>query len=100
MVKRLDKAGANLAALPEGGIEVLGIKGLQQLVNAAIDQVLGEQWQPIDTVPVNKSVLMLRMGKLGRCVMADGYKQENGVIAWPYVNKEPTHWMPLPKEQS
>lgn len=42
LVKRLDKAGANLAALPEGGIEVLGIKGLQQLVNAAIDQVLGE----------------------------------------------------------
>lgn len=42
LVKKLDKAGANLAALPEGGIEVLGIKGLQQLVNAAIDQVLGE----------------------------------------------------------
>lgn len=66
------------------------------IANAALDQVLGEQWQPIDTVPVNKSVLMLRMGKLGRCGMADGYKQENGVIAWPYVNKEPTHWMPLP----
>lgn len=76
---------------------------LQAYANAVLDKVLGEQWQPIDTVPVNESVLMLRMGKHGRCGMADGYKQENGVLAWPYINKEPTHWMPLPsapKEQS
>ena len=69
---------------------------IHALVNAALDKVLGEQWQPIETVPVNKSVLMLRLGKHGRCGIADGYKKENGVLVWPYINKEPTHWMPLP----
>lgn len=54
LVKKLDKAGANLAPLPEGGIEVLGIKGLQQLVNAAIDQVLGEPvYQAWQSLPCN-----------------------------------------------
>lgn len=69
---------------------------LQAFANAVLDEVLGELWQPIETVPVNKSVLMLRLGKHGRCGIADGYKKENGVLAWPYINKEPTHWMPLP----
>lgn len=84
------------SATVHGLSKIASTEQLQALVNAALDQVLGEQWQPIETVPVNKSVLMLRLGKHGRCGIADGYKKENGVLVWPYINKEPTHWMPLP----
>jgi hypothetical protein len=72
------------------------LNNITVIINAALDEVLGEQWLPIETVPVNKSVLMLRLGKYGRCGIADGYKKENGILVWPYINKEPTHWMPLP----
>lgn len=96
IASNLELAGLDITVWTSGCVTFDTKEALQAFANAVLDKVLGEQWQPIDTVPVNESVLMLRMGKYGRCGMADGYKQENGIIAWPYVNKEPTHWMPLP----
>lgn len=103
IAKILQSHGFRITVSEEGAIDFHDAVALAAYSDAVLDKVLGEQWQPIDTVPVNESVLMLRKGKYGRCGMADGYKRENGVLAWPYVNKEPTHWMPLPsapKEQS
>ncbi|HET8686032.1 MAG TPA: DUF551 domain-containing protein [Methanosarcina sp.] len=56
-----------------------------------------QQWKTIDTAPKDGTkVLLMRMGEYGRCGMADGYYNERSVWVWPYVMKEPTHWMPLP----
>ena len=96
LAKNLQSQGFMITVSEEDFVDFHDAEELAAFANAVLDEVLGEQWQPIETVPVNKSVLMLRLGKHGRCGIADGYKKENGVLVWPYINKEPTHWMQLP----
>lgn len=55
------------------------------------------QWQSIETAPKNGTEILLCSAKnriangMWRFVNAD-----KGYWAWPYVNVEPAHWMPLP----
>lgn len=57
------------------------------------------EWKSIETAPKDGTLVLL-LGKDQR--HADGYWQGrtpftgNGHWVWPYVNREPTHWMPLP----
>lgn len=58
------------------------------------------KWQPIETAPKDGTRILL-CGKNGK--IADShYGQPDGwanprCFIWPYVNANPTHWMPLPK---
>lgn len=60
-------------------------------------------WQPIDTAPKDGSQVLLA----DSLVAADGYFEPSvnngkGSWIWPYVFRNPTHWMPLtnlPPEQ-
>ena len=53
-------------------------------------------WKPIAYAPKDESVVLLRNTR--EC--ADGYWLQaaysgNGAWIWPYIYKNPTHWMPL-----
>lgn len=55
-------------------------------------------WQPIDTAPRDGSQILLA----DHMVVADGYfeplsNNNKGSWIWPYVMRNPTHWMPLPE---
>ena len=59
-----------------------------------------DRWQPIETAPKDGSYVLLA-GKR-REDIASGYWLQyayagNGAWIWPFVLKDPTHWMPLPK---
>lgn len=59
----------------------------------------GAAWQPIETAPKDGTSVLLRGH--GDHRIADGYWLKaayngNGAWVWPYVHREPTHWMPLP----
>ena len=55
-------------------------------------------WHPIATAPKDcRRLLLARISEYGLCGVADGFYNESGIWAWPYIKKEPTHWMELPK---
>lgn len=68
-------------------------------VTQAKPEQAAQQWQPIETAPKDSTLILLR-GKENR--HADGYWQPTTISTgaehwvWPYINREPTHWMPLP----
>ena len=56
-------------------------------------------WNPIETAPKDKSNVVLLRQPCGS--VANGYflaeaYAGNGAWIWPYIHKNPTHWMPLP----
>jgi len=57
-------------------------------------------WRPIETAPKDGGEILLRSAR-GRIAdgawgQPDGWANPNCWV-WPYINQEPTHWMPLPK---
>ena len=57
-------------------------------------------WQPIETAPKDAGDLLLRDSK-GNHANGNWLKEAyagNGAWVWPYVHREPTHWMPLPPD--
>ena len=70
------------------------------LAAAPTPPVSGDRWQPIETAPKDGSYVLLA-GKR-REDIASGYWLQyayacNGAWIWPFVLKDPTHWVPLPK---
>jgi hypothetical protein len=56
-------------------------------------------WMPIETAPKNKTNVILLRQACGSVAngfwLAEAYAG-NGSWIWPYVHKNPTHWMPAP----
>lgn len=55
------------------------------------------EWRPIDTAPKDGTRILLA----NSYVAADGYfdyllNKGKGCWVWPYVLRNPTHWMPMP----
>jgi hypothetical protein len=81
--------------------EHLGINEARALLKdclQGITQAVASEWQPIETAPRDRTVILLRGSKTRH---ADGFWEPcayagNGGWVWPYVHCEPTHWMPLP----
>ena len=62
-------------------------------------QLAATAWQPIETAPKDTEILCIsKKDRIANAiwVVVNG---EMGYWAWPYINVEPAHWMPLPKEQ-
>ncbi len=60
-------------------------------------------WMPIETAPKNKTNVILLRQACGSVAngfwLAEAYAG-NGSWIWPYVHKNPTHWMPAPPHPS
>ena len=72
----------------------------EAMLAAPTPPVSEDRWQPIETAPKDGSDVLLA-GKR-REDIASGYWLQsayagNGAWIWPFVHKDPTHWMPLPK---
>lgn len=56
-------------------------------------------WQPIETAPKDKTNVILLRQACGSVAngfwLAEAYAG-NGSWIWPYVHKNPTHWIPAP----
>lgn len=62
-----------------------------------VDRVVSVRWMPIETAPTDGTQILLMKMPLRdqvRMAVADGF-MANGRWVWPYVHKEPTHWMPM-----
>ena len=60
-------------------------------------------WKPIETAPKDGTEILLRSAR-GRVAdgawgQPDGWANPNCWV-WPYINQEPTHWMPLPASEA
>ena len=54
-----------------------------------------DQWQPIETIPINRTVLVFRKGKgMSVFTAADRHWRD----AFEYVDDEPSHWRDMPDE--
>lgn len=69
-------------------------------------EAVATEWRSIDTAPKDGTLIILcrkdpRPGI--PLAVADGHYQElcgKWIWVWPYIRKEPTHWMPLPAAPS
>lgn len=52
-----------------------------------------QRWRPINTAPLDGTDVLLR-SRSGQ--VANGHVNELLRWVWPYINREPAHWMPLP----
>lgn len=95
----LKPAAPSAPAVPAGNAEecMAQIRNLTAALadrDARIKALEGErEWQPIETAPKDgTTVLLAKFG--GKYGMADGH-YDGGCWVWPFVKKEPTHWLPL-----
>lgn len=92
-----------------GGDMPVSPKELGEAIQYAIDQLKANQWQPIDTAPKNKNILIIggkiktQLDEEWDCnypVIASGSKGHFLVAHGCYYDTwvyNPTHWMPLPQ---
>lgn len=57
-----------------------------------------ERWRPIETAPKDREVLLLneRGRNVANGIWLHSACGGNGAWIWPYILRNPSHWMPLP----
>jgi hypothetical protein len=84
----------------EAKLEAVGAGGVGPLMGiAAPPTAQAEGWMPIETAPKDKTNVILLRQACGSVAngfwLAEAYAG-NGSWIWPYVHKNPTHWIPAP----
>ena len=61
-------------------------------------------WQPIETAPVDGTLILLaaivgdtyKVADGSYTIFASSDGKEDGAWVWPYILTNPTHWQPMP----
>ncbi len=72
-------------------------RGIDVVVEALAQTSALDGWMPIASAPKDGTKILL----CKKSLIADGFSvkykgRDDYYFAWPYINADPTHWMPLP----
>jgi len=95
MLEKWNRTGVDIDAALHGWVnEKSPIANRLRMIAAA-----QPKWQPIESAPKDGTEVLLcsRRGRIASgCWSGADRKNKTGFWTWPYIDQEPTHWMPTP----